>query len=424
MNITMLSVGSRGDTQPYIALGVELQRRGHKVRVAASEGFRGFVEQFGLEYALVRGDVARIASSDLVKDATNADSPLKFFRSMRHEGLRKLLVRMQQDLHEACAESDAVVYHPGAVVGYFAAQEMNIPSILATPFPMTPTREFPNLLFYNRMRLGRSYNWMTHRVFEHGFWLMVRGALKTYWEERFGRLPQGFGNPYPRQRRMTHPTIISCSPLVFPRPLDWSEYVHAGGYWFLDVDRDYQPPAELSAFVAAGEAPVYVGFGSIVDKAQATETTRIVTEALRQAGRRGILATGWHGMERTIDPTNQFLFIDGAPHEWLFPRMAAVVHHGGAGTTAAGLRAGVPSIVIPFGNDQFAWGRRLQELGVGPHSIPRKHLTSKLLANALQSATSPEMRERASMMGEAIRREKGAQDAAEVILRTITQYPR
>lgn len=423
MKITMLAMGTRGDTQPFIALGLALKQKGHSVKIAASENFQAFVEQYGLQFAPVRGDVAKLAASDLVKDAHNADNPLKFFTSMRSEKLLGLMVDAQHDLHEACQGADAIVYHPGAGIGYFAAQELNIPSIMASPFPMTPTWEYPALLFYDGPRLGRLYNLLTHKIFEQGFWMMLKNPLHKYWEQRFGNAPQGFGCPFPRQRTATHPTIVSCSPAVFS-PKGWPEHVHCSGYWFLDADPAYQPPADLQAFIQAGDAPVYVGFGSITDKAKAAETTRIVVDALRRAGRRGILATGWAGMEQQAGPAGDMLFIEGAPHDWLFPQMAAVVHHGGAGTTAAGLRAGVPQVVIPFGNDQFAWGRRVYELGAGAEAIPRKRLTADLLAGAITYTQTKSVKDRARAMGERIRQENGAEAAAEAILRSIEAYRR
>lgn len=425
MKITLLAMGTRGDVQPFIALGLALRAKGHSVRLAASENFQGFVEHYGLEFARVRGDVAKIAASDLARDARDADNPLKFFTSMKNDQLLSLLVDATHDLHEACRGSDAIVYHPGASIGYFAAREMKIPSVLAAPFPMTPTREYPALLFYEGPRFGNLYNLLTHKVFEQGFWMMLRTPVKTYWKRRYGTAPKDFACPFPRQRTAPAPTVISCSPAVFARPADWPEHVYCSGYWFLEDDPGYQPPEALKAFLAAGEAPVYVGFGSILDhEAKAAETTRIVMEALRRAGKRGILATGWNAMVRPEAPSQDMLFVEGAPHDWLFPHMAAVVHHGGAGTTAAALRAGVPSVVVPFGNDQFAWGRRLYELGVGARPIGRKRLTTDLLAAAIEDTRTETMREQARAMGEKIRRENGAADAADVIVACVERYHR
>ncbi|MCP4593378.1 MAG: glycosyltransferase family 1 protein, partial [bacterium] len=155
-----------------------------------------------------------------------------------------------------------------------------------------------------------------------------------------------------------------------PKPSDWGEQAHVTGYWFLDHVSDWQPPADLVRFLESGPPPVYVGFGSMMSR-RAEQTTRITLDALKQSGQRGLIATGWGALSQSDLPDEVFL-IESVPHDWLFPRTAAVVHHGGAGTTGAGLRAGVPGIVVPFGGDQPFWARRVEALGVGPAPIPRK----------------------------------------------------
>lgn len=193
------------------------------------------------------------------------------------------------------------------------------------------------------------------------------------------------------------------------------------GYWFLDEDPKWQPPADLVDFLEKDQPPVYVGFGSIGNPIQAEQTTRLVVEALQRAGQRGLLATGWSGMSKTVELPPQMYMLESAPHSWLFPRMAAVVHHGGAATTAAGLRAGVPNIIIPHGNDQFAWGRRMWELGAGAKPIPRKKLTAENLAEAIRAALSQEIKENVQILGQKIRTEDGAVTAAKVILECFSQ---
>jgi sterol 3beta-glucosyltransferase len=193
------------------------------------------------------------------------------------------------------------------------------------------------------------------------------------------------------------------------------EHAHADGYWFLELEPDYHPPEALQRWLDAGPPPVYVGFGSIGERSKAAETTALVVEAVKKAGMRGLLATGWSGMEARAETDPDICFIDAAPHEWLFPRMSVVVHHGGAGTTAAGLKAGIPTVVIPFGNDQFAWGRRVWELGVGARPIPRKRLTSDGLAAALLECQQEAIRQKAQALGARIREEKGVERAADVV---------
>jgi sterol 3beta-glucosyltransferase len=166
---------------------------------------------------------------------------------------------------------------------------------------------------------------------------------------------------------------------------------------------------------------VYVGFGSIGDSAAAVQTTELVIDALKRSGQRGVLATGWNGMSKMDNIPEEIFILESAPHTWLFPRMAAVVHHGGAGTTAAGLRAGVPSVIIPSGMDQFAWGRRVFELGVGSKPIPRKNLTAEKLSDAIQFVLTKEIKDAAKDLGIKIQSENGAETAAKIIINCIEQ---
>jgi sterol 3beta-glucosyltransferase len=193
------------------------------------------------------------------------------------------------------------------------------------------------------------------------------------------------------------------------------------GYWFLNDEADWKPSSELLDFLEKGKPPVYVGFGSVGDPATASQTTALVIDALKRSGQRGILATGWNGMSKIDNIPEEVLILESAPHTWLFPRMAAVVHHGGAGTTAAGLRAGVPSIIVPYSNDQFAWGRRVYELGVGSKPVPRKNLTAEKLSDAIQFALVKEVKDAAKELGIKIQSENGAETAAKIIKNCLEQ---
>jgi len=418
VKITFLTAGSRGDTQPYIALGLALQKAGHSVRIATFANFKALVESSGLEFYPVQGDVIQVSRSEIGREAMSPDNPLKVMLSFNQ--LKKLVGNLQQDFYNACIGADAVAYHPGAAIGYFTAQEMKIPAVLATPYAFTPTSDYPSLLFYHLPRLGNIYNSLTHRIQAQIFWSTASQAIREYWQRQFGHPPANFGNPFQRQITRHDPTLISYSEHVFPRPAGWPEHVHITGYWFLDEEAGWQPPQDLLDFLQDGEPPVYVGFGSVGDATMAEQKTRLVIEALKQSGQRGVLATGWNAMTKIINLPESIYMIDSAPHSWLFPRMAAVVHHGGAGTTAAGFRAGVPNIILPFGNDQFAWGLRAFELGVGPRPVPQKRLTVETLAGAITAALQPQVFAAAGTLGEKIRREHGAENAAEIISRCWT----
>ncbi len=418
MTITILAAGSRGDVQPYVALGVALRQAGARVRLATFGSFAPLVEGAGLEHFPLAGDIMGVAASEDVKHALEADNPLKVLLSFNR--LRTLAAGLNAGFYAACAGATAVVYHPGAAIGDSIARHLGVPGILAAPFPMVHTADYPALVFYDGPRLGRGFNRLTHRAFEQIMWVASNDSVRAFWRTTTGRVPAGLGNPFGRSPTPNAPTLIGCSRHVFAQPADWPADVYQTGYWFLD-EPEWTPPPALSAFLEAGPAPVYVGFGSIGSPAQAAATTRLVITALQQAGHRGVLATGWSGLSAEIALPPEVYRLDSAPHSWLFPRMAAVVHHGGAGTTAAGLRAGVPSVLIPHGNDQFAWGRRVQELGVGTRPIPRKRLTVAALADALNAVREPVLRAAAADLGRRIRTEDGAETAARLITNALTR---
>jgi sterol 3beta-glucosyltransferase len=416
MTIVLLALGSRGDTQPYVALGRALSERGHDVDVATFSAFEDLVRGAGLGFRLIPGDIARIVTGAVGSSAGRADNPLKFILSIRQ--LRTLVADLQGDLFDACQGADAIIYHPGATIGFFAARAQGVPSILATPFPMTPTRTYPSPIFYHLPRFGGAANALTHRVLAGALWSSSRSAIGRFWRERFGRAPDDLRSPYPQQRSARAPTIVGCSEHVFPTPSDWPEHVHTTGYWFLD-DPDWRPPAPLRRFLDGGEPPVYIGFGNLGERSTAAATAALAIDALERSGKRGILATGLTDIAEVGAMPESVHVLDGAPHSWLFPRTAAVVHHGGAGTTAAALRAGVPSVIVPHGNDQPGWARRVHELGAAAPPIPRRRLSAEALARGIDTTARPELRTAAARLAALIDRERGAERAADIVGRAL-----
>jgi UDP:flavonoid glycosyltransferase YjiC (YdhE family) len=212
--------------------------------------------------------------------------------------------------------------------------------------------------------------------------------------------------------------VSAYSPSVISHPRDWPDSVHVTGYLYLDEQADWQPSSELTAFLEAGAPPVYIGFGSMAGR-DPEQLGGLIVEALAKSGQRGLLLTGWGGLRVEIASDDVFV-LDAAPHSWLFPRMAAVVHHGGAGTTAEGLRAGVPAVIIPFAFDQSFWGARLRASGLAADPIPRKRLTADRLAKAVSTVvTDRDMRQRAASTGEVIRAENGIGNALEIVQRYL-----
>jgi UDP:flavonoid glycosyltransferase YjiC (YdhE family) len=229
-----------------------------------------------------------------------------------------------------------------------------------------------------------------------------------------GLKPSAFWGPFAALAGTDHPSLYGYSEHVIPVPHDWSSQNHVTGYWFLEPSAEWRPPAELVAFLEAGPPPVYVGFGSMGSR-NPEATADLVLESLRRTGQRGVLSSGWGGLTKS-DLPDSVCMVGSIPHAWLFPRMAAVVHHGGAGTTAATLSAGVPSIVTPVMGDQSFWARRVSDLGVGPKSVPRRKLTVERLSDAIEAAVSDDtIRARSAALGEQIRAEDGTSRAVDLI---------
>jgi sterol 3beta-glucosyltransferase len=247
------------------------------------------------------------------------------------------------------------------------------------------------------------FNKLSHQLFAAIGLAMYRRPINDWRREVLG-LPPAKGEDRLRGKPVTK--LYAYSQAVIPRPADWDESSVITGYWFLDGPTNWRPEPALVKFLHDGPPPVYVGFGSMFMHGGARKT-EIVLKALRLTGQRGVLATGWGGLTEDNTPNGIFV-LDAVPHDWLLPQVAAVVHHGGAGTTGAGLRAGKPTIICPFVGDQTFWGRRVAALGVGPRPIPRKRLTAERLAEAIQIALNDKsIRQRAASLGETIRAEGG-----------------
>ena len=422
MRITILAAGSRGDVQPYVALGLGLERAGHRVTVAASLVFESFVRDYGLAFAPVQANIQEFLKQPQVQQLLRHPNPVRLFRDFGP--LFESLMGAFDDFWRASQGADALVVSPGALGGYDCAERLGIPAFLALLQPLNPTDAFPTFFLPYRLPLGpftALYNRASHRLFEQALWQAVRAHLNRWRQATLGLPALGIlTDPYRRMRDAGVPFLFGYSPTLVPKPHDWAAEHAVTGYWFLDTPPGWQPPVELARFLDAGPPPVYVGFGSMSDEKPET-LTRIALDALNVTGQRGILHTGWSGLGGGGLP-DTVLQVGSVPHDWLFPQMVAVVHHGGAGTTGAGLRAGVPSILTPFMMDQFAWAKAVTDLGAGPPCIPVKTLTADKLAAAIHAAVGDEsLRRRAAELGAIVRAEDGVGRAVETIHRYLKE---
>lgn len=415
MRFTILAYGTRGDVQPYVALGVALQRAGHTVRLAAPEVFRGLVSGHGLEFHPLPGDPAAL----MQQAADRAGSSLIRFPLVVLQHALPLALDMLASVREACQGAEAIVHSLLlTVVGHEMAVEMQVPDFSALIFlTFAPTSAFPAQIL-PALQLGGRINRLSHMGFTQLFWQANRLAY-GYLRRKNRQLPPLSGWPF--SATLPHPTPIlyALSPQVISRPADWGPDVHLTGYWTLAPESGWSPPEVLVEFLEDGPAPVFVGFSSLITR-RASHLTAAVLEALARTGQRGLLVRGWGGIEDRSLPAD-VLAVDEVPFEWLFPRMAALVHHGGVGTTATGLRSGVPGVVVPSTADQPYWGHSIHRLGVGSPPIPLKRLTADRLATAIEQLTSDHgMRSRAARLGSLLREEDGVGNAVQIIERYLS----
>lgn len=397
MRVVIPAVGTRGDVQPYVALGIGLHEAGHEVCIATLTAFESFVTDAGLEFAPLRGEFLELINTPEGKKALTGGNPLGVFGKVM-----PMLRTMLDDVLEASRGADVLVYHPKTLASEHVALALGVPAIRASVVPLyTPTTAFAIPVIRGGKNMGAVLNRWSWGAFLLGVYAPYRKMIDE-WRATSLALPSAKVQP-----AVVAETLYGYSEHIVPRPDDWPSDVVVTGSWFLDAEAGWEPSADLVQFLREGEPPVYVGFGSM-PSGDPAETTRMVIESLRAAGVRGLIATGLGGLAGFDSDAEDILVIDAAPHSWLFPRMAAIVHHGGAGTTAAGLRAGCPTLVIPTFGDQPFWGARGAALGAGPTPIPVKRLSVTSLTEAIRVLTTDaEMRAKAQALGTAIAAEDG-----------------
>ena len=420
MKIAVLTAGSRGDIQPYLSLAWALQRQGHNVRLAANSNFQNTAAAYGLPFFPIQVDSQAFVQQQEARVWLESRSLLKLaFTSLR--AVRPAVGLMLRDAWRASEGAEAIIYHAFTLpMGYYIGRERGVPCLPASMYPM-PTRAHPALPLNVQRSLGGSLNLLSHLLVDFFTWLVYRPAARAFWQDE---LRIALSSPLRALYRARRPILCCYSPTVLPPPPDLPGHVHLTGYWFLDPPQDWQPDPALVSFLESGPPPVYIGFGSMGDPARVQETTATVLAALAATGQRAVLAAGWSGLGADTTLPSQVFCLQSAPHAWLFPRMAAIIHHGGVGTTGAGLRAGVPNIVVPHFADQYFWGRRVAALGAGPPPIPRPELTASRLAQALNTVlTDPVIGRRAAEIGACVRAENGLTRAVDLIHGYLDRAP-
>lgn len=416
VKITILTYGSRGDVQPFLPLSLGLMERGHCVKLAAPSRFETLVKEHGIDFVPLAGEPEEL--SRRLNDAGH--NFIKMIRELMDHTI-EIGADVFRQTQEACRDADLIIHSFTHVVGaHTLAREMNIPDIHVQPFPMfAPTGDYPNVTLPD-------FKWRSLNRLTHSFSQKI-----TWWTSRFGFEQVRRRAGLPKRRlywpfedkplRPRTPILCAWSPSVISASSDWPPRVHVTGYYFFPLENAYQPSEELDSFLRAGKPPVCVTFGSMVNRGQ-ERIDRIISDALKRTNNRGIILSGWSGV--TNYSSDNVLYLEAAAHDWLFPRCKMVIHHGGAGTTSAGLRAGIPNIVVPFTADQPFWGQRVHAIGAGPKPILVKTLSVEKLTRAIAEAESPAFRDRAQAIGQEIRCEDGVRNAVNWIEKYSNDFHR
>lgn len=458
--IVVVAVGSRGDVQPCVALGRGLVAAGFDVVIAAPTGSRTLVTDQGLAFADLGIDPTALLTSQVGRAWVDRGStPVGFIAGLLRLA-RPTAHAFAAAVLAACADADVVVYTTLGFPAWHFARARGIPAVQVSFAPFSPTAAFPPPLLpdlFGQLEravpdllstqpaasvdglagasgdggtrasiVARGYHRVAHRLLAQALWLPLRGEVNRWRRATLGLPPLGLTSPAVTVEHAGEPLLHAFSPALLPPPPDWGAHVTTTGSWFLARPPQWQPPRALLAFLDAGPPPISLGIGSMTGS-DPDGFLSVAVAALRRTGQRGVVLGGWAGLAHddrspgSGDATSDVLIVDDVWHDWLFERVAAVVHHGGAGTTAAGLRAGRPSVVVPHFGDQALWATRVHAVGAGPVPVPRGRLSVDRLAHALAAAThDPRIAASARRMAAAMRAEPGV-DAAVAIIATTAR---
>lgn len=445
MNIVIQIVGSRGDVQPFVALGQVLKNKyGHRVRVATHPNFKDFVTDNGLEFFSIGGDPSELMAF-MVKNPglmPGFDSLKNGDVGKRRKGIYDIIIgcwrscieagdgmggRLPSDalLEEGGISlgadplmkpfiADAIIANPPSFAHMHIAEKLGIPLHLMFTMPWSPTQAFPHPLanITNSNADANMTNFVTYALVDMLTWQGLGDVINKFREKSLGLEPVSIMWAPGMASRLRIPYTYCWSPALIPKPRDWGNYIDISGFFFLNLSTAYTPPADLKEFLDSGPPPVYIGFGSIVvDDPNAM--TKMIFEAVKKTGQRALVSKGWGGLGADEMGVPEGVYMLGnCPHDWLFNYVSCVVHHGGAGTTATGILMGRPTVVVPFFGDQPFWGAMTAKAGAGPMPQPYKTLTADKLANAILEALKPESMERAAELSAKIKAEKGSEEGA------------
>ncbi|MCD7060842.1 glycosyltransferase [Pelagibacterium xiamenense] len=415
--IAMATLGTQGDIQPYVALARALKERGYSVVLGTTDDFEAMITGYGIEFWSLGSSMQEFVKQAQFDKAMNK-SLLVNAPGLLRQGQR-IVDRAAREAWDMCQGADCIVLNMNTSFTIDIAEALDIPPIVAALQPLNSTSEFPLCIYYGPT-FGRTINKLTYSTMtvQQIYYNLPRNKLRR---ELMGLEPRKNGGFFKDTDGTPLWTLNAYSELVSPRPRDWPKTSVVTGYWMLPDNTGWEPSDDFKAFLAKGEKPIYVGFGSMPFGAD--RNTDILREAVELWGGRVVVGRGWGGIKPDDLSPEHVYVIDRAPHDQLFKYVKGVVHHGGAGTTAAGLHLGRPTFVVPQMVDQPYWGRRVYELGCGPKPVRRRKLTPAILADALHDLnTNADYARNAEKLGAELRAEDGAGNAIKVIERVMANY--
>lgn len=396
--------------QPYVALGRGLQAAGFDVSIATYAYFRELIEAFGLTLKPLSGDPEEILRSEEGQRwVTARQNPLQFIQAFIALTKPRLETLLQEAI-SALADANLILYSDLGIVGYHVAEYHGIPAMETHLQPFGATTAFPSVGSPPWLWLGGWGNYLSHLATDQILWQPFRREINRLRRRYLNLPPESFFGPFKKVKRWQRPMLYAFSKHVLPKPADWEAWRKVTGYWFLPPEPGWKPDPALVDFLAAGKPPVYVGFGSMIDQ-EPEQLAASISRAATQTNSRLLLSAGWANL-RGSSLSEHVFPIESVPHAWLLPQTAAAIHHGGAGTTAAALRAGVPNMALPYFADQYFWANRIYKLGTGPKPFPRTQLTAERLCHALRELTQNNaLRNKAKTLGNLLEEERGVETA-------------
>jgi sterol 3beta-glucosyltransferase len=382
MRLAIMTFGSEGDTRPLAALGRGVLDAGHEVRLFAEQSTLGLPQQLGIPCEALAGDVRAALP---IADPRLEMRPTEVMKSVNalHAVVAANTASWLRTVTPYARDADAILFASlAANAGIALAKQLRKPGIGVFLQPITPTSEFSSPLL-PPMSLPR---WANRATFAFANWQTWKAAANAAGE----------------RLQLDHPMLYGISRELVARPSDWPATHLICGHWARHSE-DWQAPNELVDFLADGEPPLYAGFGSPSGFVRAKALHALVTAV---AGRRAVFSPGWSRIDAALLPRN-FLIAADVPHEWLFPRVGVVIHHGGAGTTHTAARAGVPQVVLPIGGDHHFWAQRVAMRGAAPKYSRGARFNANAIASMIEFAQREDTRRCARTLGEAMGQEDG-----------------